>query len=426
MRKLSKILGRIFNPLSPVEYEYLPSGAVVFDEQGKILSYGSRAEVVRRFPGEDFVLHDYSGSLLVPGFSDPHLHPAQLCCCNSYRGELMDWLDRVALPAENRFSDEEFATKMLDSFFEEILKWGITSLGAFLTVHREPVRYFFDKAAEYGLKGFAGRVMMDLNGDDPTEKVLEESISLFREHGGTAGERFNYAFTPRFAPSCSRRLLEETARFAQENQARLQTHLAETISEIRATKRSHNPAEHPYDLFRSCGLDGPRVVYAHAVHLREGHFELLARANGGVAHCPDSNLFLQSGRMDYDRMRARGVRFALASDIGAGTTLSPFHHMRIFREVHGEEKITPVEAFYRAALAGAEILGVSQFTGHFTVGGDADIVVLGSREASNIAQELSWLIDNGTAETIRVVFVRGQETDRRQHEQYRLRRKQLT
>ena len=52
MRKLSKILGRIFNPLSPVEYEYLPDGAVVFDEQGKILSYGKRGEVVRRFPGQ--------------------------------------------------------------------------------------------------------------------------------------------------------------------------------------------------------------------------------------------------------------------------------------------------------------------------------------------------------------------------------------
>jgi guanine deaminase len=424
MPKLRKILGRIFNPLSSEEYEYLPDGAIVFDEEGKIISYGKRDQVVGRFPGEDFVLHDHSGSLLVPGFSDPHLHPAQLHCCNSHRGELMDWLDGVALPAEKRFSDQEFATKVLDDFFEEVLRWGITSLGAFLTAHRAPVRYFFERAAEYGLKGFAGRVVMDLNGDDPTERVLEESISLFREHDGTAGERFNYAFTPRFAPSCSRRLLEATARFAQDNNARIQTHLAETISEIQATRNSHNPAEHPYDLFRSCGLDGPRVVFAHAVHLQDDHFEQLARATGGVAHCPDSNLFLQSGKMDYDRMRAHGVKFALASDIGAGTTLSPFHHMRVFREVHGKEKIIPLEAFYRATLAGAETLGVSQFTGHFTLGGDADIVVLDSREASTIAQELSWLIDNGTEEIIRAVFVRGREIERRTHKQYHLRHEQ--
>jgi guanine deaminase len=38
--------------------------------------------------------------------------------------------------------------------------------------------------------------------------------------------------------------------------------------------------------------------------------------------CPTSNLFIGSGLFDYDRLAAAGVRIALATDVGGGTSYS--------------------------------------------------------------------------------------------------------
>ena len=38
--------------------------------------------------------------------------------------------------------------------------------------------------------------------------------------------------------------------------------------------------------------------------------------------CPTSNLFIGSGLFNYDRLKAAGVRIALATDVGGGTSYS--------------------------------------------------------------------------------------------------------
>src|SRR3954470_5374665 len=50
-------------------------------------------------------LTDYSGSLIVPGFIDTHVHYVQTAMVASYGEQLLDWLERYAFPAEIEFQD---------------------------------------------------------------------------------------------------------------------------------------------------------------------------------------------------------------------------------------------------------------------------------------------------------------------------------
>jgi guanine deaminase len=45
--------------------------------------------------------------------------------------------------------------------------------------------------------------------------------------------KLDYIFTPRFAPTCSLKLMQEVAKYAVEHNAWIQTHLAENKDEIK-------------------------------------------------------------------------------------------------------------------------------------------------------------------------------------------------
>jgi guanine deaminase len=52
-----------------------------------------------------------------------------------------------------------------------------------------------------------------------------------------------------------------------------------------------------------------------------------ARTGAAAAVSPTSNLFLGSGFFDYEGAERIGFRYGLASDVGGGTSFSPFHTM---------------------------------------------------------------------------------------------------
>jgi guanine deaminase len=151
------------------------------------------------------------------------------------------------------------------------------------------------------------------------------------------------------------------------------THLAESPEEVAAV-RALFPDHRSYtEVYADHGLLTPRTIVAHTVHLAEEEWRILARAGCGVAHCPTANLALGSGRMPLARLRERGVRYALGTDVGAGPSLSLWHVIDAFLRVHrGQAEVTPAEALYRATVAGSELLGL---TGGIEPGRPADLAV---------------------------------------------------
>ena len=104
----------------------------------------------------------------------------------------------------------------------------------------------------------------------------------------------------------------------------------------------------------------------------------LAQTGAAIAHCPSCNLFMGSGLFDLDKTSTAGVRVAMGTDIGGGTT---FSMLRVMHEAYKVSQLlgknlSPLRAFYLATLGGAGALDLDDRIGNFLPGKEADFVVL--------------------------------------------------
>src|SRR5207249_3508321 len=113
--------------------------------------------------------------------------------------------------------------------------------------------------------------------------------------------RLAYAFTPRFALSCSPEMLRESAKLAADSGAYWQTHLAEDRNELAAVAEAFPDAIDYTDVYDRAGGLGERSLFAHAIYLSDREIERLAATRSRIVHCPASNLFLASGAMPLAR-----------------------------------------------------------------------------------------------------------------------------
>jgi guanine deaminase len=97
---------------------------------------------------------------------------------------------------------------------------------------------------------------------------------------------------------------------------------------------------------------------------------------------PTSNLFLGSGFFDYEAAVRTGFRYGLASDVGGGTSFSPFHTMLAAYYVarEGQTKpglsLSPQNLWWQHTAGAAEALGLDGVIGNLTPGCEADFIVI--------------------------------------------------
>ena len=84
-----------------------------------------------------------------------------------------------------------------------------------------------------------------------------------------------------------------------------------------------------------------RAIYAHCIHFDDEDRALMRDTGAAAAVSPTSNLFLGSGFFDYDAAQRVGFRYGLASDVGGGTSFSPFHTMLAAYYVGREGRTKP-------------------------------------------------------------------------------------
>ena len=104
----------------------------------------------------------------------------------------------------------------------------------------------------------------------------------------------------------------------------------------------------------------------------------MASKGAAGAFCPTSNLFLGSGMFNLQSMTDAGVRVGLATDVGAGTSMSMFRTMsEAYKMLHLQGQPLPASrALYLATLGAAEALYLDECIGNFVAGKDADFVVI--------------------------------------------------
>ena len=269
---------------------------------------------------------------MLPGFVQAHLHLCQTLLRNGPENlELLPWLESHVWPGEAAL-DAETMSVSARLGISECLASGVTAVLDMGTVRHSDV--LFSTAARAGIRYTGGNVLMDDPATAPgalqeeAAAGLAETRRLAAEWNGREAGRLRVAVQPRFAVSCTERLLREAAALARDEGLAIHTHASESVAEVDLVRSRTGLDNVPY--LEAVGLLSPAACVAHAVHTVESDWRILARAGAAVVHCPSSNAKLRSGVCPVAPLRAAGVRVALGSDAAAcNDRLDPFAEMRL-------------------------------------------------------------------------------------------------
>jgi 5-methylthioadenosine/S-adenosylhomocysteine deaminase len=243
----------------------------------------------------------------------------------------------------------------------------------------------FEAVEESGFRATLGKCMMDQGNDLPdglregTRESIEASLRLMTRWHGAANGRIRYCFAPRFAVSCTKELLEETALLARRHGVMIHTHASENKDEIDLVRRMTGRRNIEY--LRDVGISGPNVVLAHCIHIDRDEIDILSTSGTRVAHCPSSNLKLGSGIARTLELIDAGVEVSLGAD-GApcNNRLDMFTEMRtaalLQKVLHGPKHLPAGMVLKMATSGGARALGLEKTIGSIEEGKRADIVLL--------------------------------------------------
>lgn len=389
---------------------------------GRIAACGDYAELRAAHPGA--ATTDWRGGYLLPGLIDTHTHFPQVRVLGCLGRSLLDWLEQCALPEELRMADETYARGIACEFVRALAAHGTTTALAFGAHFAPATASLFEAAEAAGLRVIGGLVLSDRGLRPELHQTPEAAhrdctglIRRFHRRG-----RLLYAVTPRFALSTSEGMLEVCQTLLREHEGlRVQTHLNENPLEIAEAARLFPWAADYLAVYERYGLSGRSAVLAHNVHAADPQLERLAATGAAVAHCPASNAALASGVFPMRHHLQAGVRFALGTDVGAGTGFGILQEALtaylMQRTLPDGWTLTPAQMLYLATRAGAEALGLEAEIGDFQTGKAADFVYLRppantplaaiTAQADSPERVLSALLTLAGAESVAEVRVEG-------------------
>ena len=276
---------RLLSPLAEGDTLWQPDGVMEVDEAGRIRSIRAAADAPRA--AETAI--DLRPLVVMPGLVDTHVHIPQVPAAGLGAGlDLLAWLERYVFPLERDF-DVPAAERLAPQVYRAMAAAGTTTFSGYAAIWPDSTEACFRAAEEHGIRAIIGNVLMDrVTYDDrtPPGDILENAIrasgELCERWHGAADGRLRYAFTPRFAVSCTADMLRESASLAEHYGATWQTHLSEDEREM-ATVAEHFPEAADYlDVYDRAGGLGPQG----ALRARHPPLRSRGRAHGGNASRP--------------------------------------------------------------------------------------------------------------------------------------------
>ena len=374
---------------------FTPEGQPLYDEDGllavartpdgraRVQAAGSWAALAPAYAG--LPVQHFPGRLIAPGFVDLHIHFPQTDVIGAPADGLLPWLENYTFPHEQRFCDGPYAAAVADFFLQELLRNGVTTALAFATSHPASVDALMAAAQKAQMRLVTGKVLQDRHSPDGVRDATEQSLldteALIQRWHGV--DRLGYAITPRFAPTSSVAQLRGAGELAARYpDVWVQSHVAENLDEVRWVRELFPDARSYLSVYGDFGLLRERAVYAHCIHLDAEDRALMRDSGTAAAVSPTSNLFLGSGFFDYASAQEAGFKYGLASDVGAGTSFSPFRTMLAAYAVgrEGQTKrglsLSPADLWWQHTGGAAAAMGLAGVVGNLLPGCEADCVVI--------------------------------------------------
>lgn len=366
------------------------------------------------------------GSIALPGFVNTHHHLYQTL----FRGipevqekPLFPWLVGLYEFWKHITPEAVYYGAMVG--FGELLRTGCTTTADhhYLFPHNTSGNLIDEQiraASEIGIRFHATRGSMSLGrsgGGLPPDSVVqkEEEILLDSErlinryHNPKKFAMQRIALAPCSPFSVSKKLMTQSRDLARKKGVMLHTHLAETLDEEKFCMEKYGMR--PVELMESLEWIGRDVWFAHSIHLNEQEMKTLK--SSGVAHCPSSNMKLNSGICPTTELLKHGVKVGIAVDGSASNDGSSMweevrrtyllNHLK-----YGAEGLAAYEVLKMATRGGAEVLGRDDI-GILEKGKAADIVLFDTDDIAfaGCHDPLVGLVTCGNTSLVKMTMVNG-------------------
>lgn len=312
------------------------------------------------------------GKAIQPAFYNMHTHSPMVL----FRGigedkDLFDWLQKDIWPREEKLTKEQvyIASRMA---ILEMIKTG--------TVLFNDMYFFMDETIraidEMGVRGLVSCVAMDLFNPQTTRQKKKDMTTFISTPSPC--NRVIKTVACHAIYTVSEELLLFSRDLALKNNTFLHIHLAETKKEVDdcLEKTGLTPTQYLDKL----GLLTKKTILAHCVWLNEEDQNIIKQRGCLIAHCPISNLKLNSGQMPLHTYQQKGLNISLGTDgASSNNALSMFSEMKIAAlSAKGEShNITtaPVQSILNMAQKNAaHFLGLN--TGTIQEGTLADFILI--------------------------------------------------
>ena len=366
-------------------------------------------------------LTDYGDGVLIPAFSDLHVHAPQYL----NRGLAMDllladWLDKCTFPMEAKYADPEFAKLAYDAFVDDMIANGTMHACVYGTIHSEATSYLLERKDKKGIKGFVGKVNMDRSAQadllEDTAESIRETEEFLEKYSGNCNTR--PILTPRFAPTCTGELINGLGRLGKKYKVGMQTHLVESLWEAEQARLLFPECSCDTEIYERAGLmDNGPVIGGHFIFPSEEDIRIMQKYDCYAVQCPDATISVIAGIMRTGDLLDKGMKIGLGSDISAGHHIGVYTQaarsvqlskLKNFYEPEGNRKITFPEAFWMATKQSGPLFGG---TGSLEPGSVFDALLIDglSDAARKLTPEqvLERFCYIGTKENIKVRYMNG-------------------
>ena len=342
----------------------------VFEDSYLVVQNGFVEEIYETLPEkfQGVEVKDYGRGLIIPAFSDLHIHASQFVQRGVGMDKLLfDWLNDYTFPQEARFASMDYAKNVYDQVVTELLRQGTLHASLFTTIHYDASDYLFRALADKGMYAYVGKVNMDMNSPEylceTTEESLKETERFLAEHQGKG--TVQPILTPRFAPTCSEPLMKGLGELAAKYHCGLQTHLVESQAEVKWTMELFPNYGSDAEIYERNGLleHGPSI-FAHYIFPSQADLDIIRKAGSVTVHCPDATTNIIAGIMPAKALSEKGVPIAMGCDIGGGQHAAVYRQvaravqlskLKEFYEPEGNGSITFAQAFHMATKAGGSV-----------------------------------------------------------------------